>query len=93
MKEFRKALLAVCDDMQTSLNKGDWPQATRMAPRVVSALLNAPPPAPALIAKAVDFSIAVENQQGAAFIVSLTEGFKERQTTFLDEWRKKFKEE
>lgn len=91
-EEFRTALILVCDDMEVSLVKGDWPSATRMAPRVVNALLNAPPPAPGLISLAVDFVIQVENQQVSGLLAIQVDGFKERKAAFLNDWREKFRQ-
>lgn len=91
-EDFRHALLLVCDDMEKSLIDGDWPYATRMAPRVVNALLNAPPPAPSLISAAVDFIIQVENQQVNGLLALQVEGFQSRKLKMLADWRKTFRE-
>lgn len=91
-KEFRKALIAVVDQMKSSLDEGDWAYATRTAPKILNALLSAPPPAPALIAAAVDFLIQVESEQNSAFLAAMSQGFPETKTEDLNAWRAKFRD-
>ena len=89
-EEFREALIGVCDELEKSLDQGEWHSATNRTYEVVEALFSAAPPSPKLITEAVVFRRQVQSWDSASSVRLQGANFEERRRADLKDWRRRF---